>query len=207
MKTASTLALVSILALGAGAAAAPARDVSEADRARLVSELQRTETQFLASLNDVSDEQWTWKAAPDRWSIAEVAEHIGISEGTILGLVRTKIMSAPASAEMLAKTQGKDAAVLQNVPDRSRKAQAPEMLHPKGTWATREALAADFSKARAATIAFARDASQDLRAFAAPHPLLGDLDGYQWTLLVSAHTERHINQIEEVKADPGFPTR
>jgi hypothetical protein len=31
------------------------------------------------------------------------------------------------------------------------------------------------------------------------------LDGYQWLLLLSAHTERHTAQIAEVKAHTGFP--
>jgi hypothetical protein len=31
------------------------------------------------------------------------------------------------------------------------------------------------------------------------------LDAYRWVLLMSAHTERHTNQIKEVKADPNFP--
>ena len=33
----------------------------------------------------------------------------------------------------------------------------------------------------------------------------GTLDGYQWLLLLSTHSERHTAQIEEVKADPNFP--
>jgi hypothetical protein len=36
-------------------------------------------------------------------------------------------------------------------------------------------------------------------------PVLGPLDAYQWILLISAHSERHTKQIEEVKADPNFP--
>jgi hypothetical protein len=35
--------------------------------------------------------------------------------------------------------------------------------------------------------------------------MLGPLDAYQWILLISAHSERHTKQIEEVKADPNFP--
>ena len=33
------------------------------------------------------------------------------------------------------------------------------------------------------------------------------MDGYQWLLLLSAHSGRHTEQIEEVKADPNFPTK
>ncbi len=38
-------------------------------------------------------------------------------------------------------------------------------------------------------------------------PLGRKLDAYQWVLLISAHCERHMKQIEEVKADPNFPKK
>ena len=41
--------------------------------------------------------------------------------------------------------------------------------------------------------------------FTLPHPVLGPLDAYQWILRISAHSESHTKQIEEVKADPSFP--
>ena len=31
------------------------------------------------------------------------------------------------------------------------------------------------------------------------------LDCYEWILFLTAHSERHLKQILEVKADPGFP--
>jgi hypothetical protein len=31
------------------------------------------------------------------------------------------------------------------------------------------------------------------------------LDGYEWMLLIAAHSERHTKQILEVKADSNFP--
>ena len=34
---------------------------------------------------------------------------------------------------------------------------------------------------------------------------LGPLDGYQWLVFIAAHTERHLAQLREVKADPKFP--
>ena len=56
-----------------------------------------TRAKFLKSIDGLTEAQWTFKPAPDRWSIAEVAEHIGISEGTILGLVQTQMLTAPGA--------------------------------------------------------------------------------------------------------------
>ena len=34
---------------------------------------------------------------------------------------------------------------------------------------------------------------------------MGALDAYQIVLMISSHTNRHVQQINEVKADPNFP--
>jgi hypothetical protein len=94
---------------------------------------------------------------------------------------------------------------LERVPDRSHKAQAPEFLKPTNRWATREELTKAFEDSRRATMDYIRTTNDDLRDHFFAHPLLGQMDAYQWILLISAHSERHTKQIEEVKADPNFP--
>jgi hypothetical protein len=44
-----------------------------------------------------------------------------------------------------------------------------------------------------------------LRQSGFPHPILGNLDCYQWVLLIGGHGERHRAQAEEVMADANFP--
>ena len=69
--------------------------LSQKDRDAGVKYLEETRAKFLASIDGLSDAQWTFKAGPDRWSIAEVAEHIAVSETTILQLVRERVMKSP----------------------------------------------------------------------------------------------------------------
>jgi hypothetical protein len=45
-----------------------------------------------------------------------------------------------------------------------------------------------------------------LREHVADSPM-GKLDGYEFVLLIAAHSERHTKQINEVKADPNFPKK
>ena len=203
-KHARILAVLGCVALTSLGQTLAARDASESDRKALVEHLERTRAAFLGSIDGLSEEQWAWKPAPDRWSVAEVAEHITAAETMLRGLVTDQVLKAPASAELLAKTQGHDQVVLQRIPDRSAPVQAPESLQPKGTRKDRADLTGAFTTARATTIALAGDTSKDLRAHAMESPL-GALDGYQWMLFISAHTERHTKQIEEVKAAPVFP--
>ena len=123
----------------------------------------------------------------------------------IFGLVQGKFMQGPPTPEKHAEVKATDEMILAKVPDRSRKVQAPEFLQPTGRFASREATTKAFEEARAKTMDYVRTTNDDLRDHFGPHPMLGTIDCYQWILLISAHSERHTKQIEEVKADPNFP--
>lgn len=182
-----------------------AGELTKADRDALVDHLKKTEAAFLKSIDGVSDAQWTWKAAPDRWSVAETAEHITKAEDALRGMVEG-MMKTPAAPDLLAKTKGKEEMILKAIPDRTQKFKAPEPLVPKGTFASKGALIDAFKAARAKTLALAGGTS-DLRAYAQAGFPIGDVDAYQATLFLSAHTERHTKQIEEVKTTAGYPAK
>jgi hypothetical protein len=182
-----------------------AGEVTKADRDALVAHVNRTEAAFLKSIDGLSDAQWSWKPAPDRWSVAEAAEHITKSEDLLRGMVEG-MLKAPAAPDLLAKTKGKDEMILKAIPDRTQKFQAPEPLVPKGSFASKAALVEAFKAARAKTLAIA-GGTADLRAHAAAGLPVGEMDAYQATLFLSAHTERHTKQIEEVKATAGYPAK
>jgi hypothetical protein len=207
-KFAAGLCLVFTLGMAgmAQTAATPATTtLTPAERAAALDSLQRTHNNFLQSIAGLSEKQWRFKPAPDRWSIAEVSEHIAVAESTIFGLVQTKFMTSPADPSKRAEVAGKDEMILTKVPDRSHKVQAPEFLKPTNRWATKAEVIQAFEEARRNTMDYVRTTNDDLRDHFGPHPMLGTLDAYQWILLISAHSERHTKQIEEVKADPNFP--
>jgi hypothetical protein len=194
-------ALCASVMMGGAALAQPAASASK-DRDAAVKYLEDTRRAFLKSIETVSEAQWTFKASPESWSIAEVAEHIGISEETILGMITSQMLAAPAPKP----GQGmSDEKLIAGVTDRSKKAKAPEMLKPVNRWATKEALVKDFNAARDKTIDWVKTTTEDLRAHAAPHPAFGPLDVHQWILLLAGHSARHTAQIEEVKTAPLYP--
>jgi uncharacterized damage-inducible protein DinB len=207
-KISAALCLILSLALPsiAQTAAAPApTTLSTEERETALKNLQATHDAFLKSIAGLSEKQWRFKAAPERWSIAEVAEHITISESTFLGTLRTEVMTSPADPSKRAEVKGKDEMVLKMVPDRTQKRHAPENLKPTNRWPNRDELTKAFEENRKATMDYVKTTTADLRDHFAPHGSPGLLDGYQWILFISAHSERHTEQIEEVKADPNFP--
>jgi len=193
-------AVCAVLCVAAPAAAQSAD--AQQERAAAVKYLEETRQAFLASVANVTDGQWTFRSAPGSWSIAEVAEHIAITESTVPGLIAEKMMQAPP------KTSGEgmtDERLIAGVTDRSEKAQAPEMLKPVNKWATKDALVRDFNASRDKTIEWVKTTPGDLRAHAAPHPVFGALDVHQWILLLAGHSARHTAQIEEVKTTAAYP--
>ena len=187
-------------------ASAAGQTLTQPEREKAIQHLTQTHDKFLASIRGLSAEQWNFKPAPEVWSVAEVAEHITVSEGTILDLVTKKILTSPANPEMVAAAKGNDDFILKALVDRSQKAQAPEFLKPASRW-TQAQIAPEFEARRARTIDYVRTSQDDLRGHALPHPVFKAMDGYQWVLLISGHSARHTLQIEEVKSNPNFPKK
>lgn len=171
------------------------------DREKLVQDLERTREKFLKSVEGLSEAQWNYKAAPDKWSIAQCAEHIAASESLIRGAV-VKALAEPLPAD--AKDLVKDDMVQKFIVDRSKKFSAPEPLVPTDRFGSPAAAVEAFRTERAETLKLAEN-DAELRKHAAKHPGFGMLDTYGWMLFLSSHTERHTLQIEEVKANADFP--
>lgn len=181
-----------------------AQSLSPADRDRAAQYLETTKQGALDATKGLSEAQWNFKPAPDRWSVAEVAEHIAAAEDSLRGMIVEKVMVAgprPQGDDV----QAIDEMILAMIPDRSHKAQAPEPLRPTNRFGSPAGTLKHFTDSRAETEAFLQS-HDDLRAHAVDSPMGGKkLDAYEWILFIGAHSERHTKQINEVKADPNFP--
>jgi hypothetical protein len=89
-------------------------------------------------------------------------------------------------------------AVILAVTNRDRRFQAAEIVRPTRGFPTPAAALEAFGQDRDRTMAYVGETRDDLRAHLADHPVLGEIDAYQWLLFLGAHTERHAAQIREV---------
>jgi len=192
-----------MIALAMAAAPVWGGSLTPADRAALVADFDKTGAAFAASLKDLTPEQWNFKAAPDRWSIAECAEHIAESETFIRGFIEKAVFAGGAKATPEAK---KDPMIAKFIVDRSQKFQAPEPLKPTRKYATPSDALAAFNASRGVNLELIRK-HDDLRDVAGMHPAFKEVDAYGWFLFLSGHTARHTMQIEEVKSSAGYPKR
>jgi uncharacterized damage-inducible protein DinB len=175
------------------------------ERTKVLGWLEASRQEFLASIEHVSDAQWKWKPAPERWSVGEVAEHIVLAEAGQFANVK-KALAAEASPDWEQQTRGKTEMIEMVMAPRLGKATAPEPLVPGGKM-TREQARERFAALRVEMVKFARETTAPLKEHLAAHPMpvFDPLNAYQWLIYAPLHTQRHLKQIAEVKATAGYP--
>jgi hypothetical protein len=137
------------------------------------------------------------KPAADRWSVAEVLEHLSLVEGRIAMMIGSLLPSTPDSQVEEVGLAAVDRAALLN---RSSPLAAPEMIQPTGELSAADAWSA-LEQTRAELLAVLTGAEgRDLSQIGRQHPVLGSLNGYQWLAAIGGHEERHAAQIDEIAA-------
>lgn len=172
--------------------------------------VEQTGDGVAAATKGLTDAQWNFKESPDRWSIAEIVEHMVFIQELVLGPVQQQLAAAPEVLRAGDFCEVEDI-VTTRFPDRSVKMSAPEVARPIGRWAPAESL--ERMRANCGGLNDYVESSPGLRLRvieAAPLKAMtqgahSDMDGYQWVLAVAAHTERHTKQIREVQASPNYP--
>ena len=190
------LALVLAVSLPA---VSSAQGITAGDRQRLLAHLEMTESWLLSELKGLSEAQVRFRMKPDSWSITDVVEHLSIAEPQYWKHL-TDSMKQPPKTEKLEAT---DAAILWYGIDRTNRTTTGEARVPTGKAKdVREPLDM-FLKLRATMREYAAKTTDDLRS---RKLLEGNMDVYQWFLMISTHSQRHILQIREIKADSKYPS-
>ncbi len=132
------------------------------------------------------------------WSAAEVVAHLAMVEDGIGRLTSKAIKKA---REEGVGPEVSDESVMSNLDEyriieNETKRTAPTTITPTDERPLEESLAAleqSRVKLREALIA---GADLDLASIRRPHPVLGEINLYEWALFVAQHEERHRRQIE-----------
>jgi hypothetical protein len=168
----------------------------------LVHELTATTDGFLRSLEGMPTDRWSYTPAPDVWSVGQTAEHTATVFRGIQRLMTGRLLEQPLAVGSASPVT--DEFIVRTMFDRSRRFPAPELVMPRGRWATREELVSAFVESRKLLLEWFSGVTVELRGYAAPHLVMGQLDGVQWLLFAAAHTERHTRQILELRQTAGF---
>jgi hypothetical protein len=227
--------LVILVLLPVFVRAITAETISDDDRAYLVSHLEMTSEFMRDTTRSLTKEQWLYQPGPRRWSIAQCIDHLAQTEDYVLRLVRERLLTSkqpligafpstakdrkPAADQPRRMSRFEDALILRWMTDRTSAAAAPveqrppiEEVAPRQTITDPQSALDNFLRARAATIDYVRTTKDDLRGHFAESPMGGFpsmrfTDAYQWLLRMSAHTERHLMQVHEVRRSDNYPGR
>ncbi len=71
---------------------------------------------------------------------------------------------------------------------------------PKGRFTTLAEGLEEFGKVRARSVKFAQENAANLYALSSSHPAIGPLNGMEAFIILAGHSERHAEQIRQVRA-------
>ena len=138
----------------------------------------------------------------DRWSVAQVLQHLAIIEKRIaMGMTKWIADARTAGLGPEVETSSVlNSLPLQLIADRSQPRNAPEEVRPRedsdpaAAWTALEQTRAALRAAILAGDGLA------LSQVVQPHPVLGPINLYQWALFVGSHETRHTGQVSEIAA-------
>jgi len=197
--------LLSLLVVSGFAGTVGTNTLTKEERKFATSHLKQTKIELIKSVKGLTEAQLNFKPAPDKWSIKECIYHITLSEEVLWQWIEATI-KAPSNPEKRSEIKMTDAQLLAGVSSRSTKVKTSEPFEPKNAkWKTPEQALNALKDSRAKHIAYMKTTTEDLRNHVAVDAPVGPLDAYQMVLLLSSHTNRHMQQINEIKQHPDFP--
>jgi hypothetical protein len=166
----------------------------------VVAYIDRQRPDLERAVADVPVSDWARRPAPERWSVAQVLEHLVLVERS---LART---FAKWLAEHREQGRGPEGGAAPTGPemdiaralDRKRSMKASATFEPKDTLTVPDAWRALDDARRALKDTLAAGHGLALDGIVRPHPGLGPLNMYGWIAFVGAHMARHTAQIREI---------
>jgi len=183
--------------------AATNTELTKKEREDAASYFKETQKAVADEIKGMSENQLKWKPADSVWSITDCVEHIALSEKNLFDWAMGTL-KAEANPAKRAELKRSDEEIKKMITDRSFRVKTREGFIPTGQFGDAKQTLKVFDERREALIKYIKETKDDLRNHFADSPF-GLVDTYQFLIFLSAHTKRHTLQIEELKANPGFP--
>ena len=177
--------------------------LTDEEREMAVAKLTKTHEYMIKTLEGLTEDQLNFKSSPESWSIANCVEHLTISEHAFADMLKGTLESTPDESMKAAVTMS-DEEIYGMISSREKKVTTSEPFEPSGKFGTHSETLAALTAKRTEHIKFLQTSQDDFRGHYKEMPF-GTIDAYQMVLFMAGHTERHVKQMEEVKADENFP--
>ncbi len=177
--------------------------LTDEEREKAVAKLTETHEYLMATIEGLSEAQLNYKSSPESWSIANCVEHLTISENAFAEMLKGTLEATP-DENMTAAATMTDDELYAMISSRENKVKTSEPFEPSGKFGTHEETLANLVAKRTEHIEYLKTTEDDFRSHFKEMPF-GTVDAYQMVLFMAGHMERHVKQMEEVKADENFP--
>lgn len=178
--------------------------------ADIYNHINETRRRLVERVEPLTEERRTARAAENTWTVAEIVEHLSITERGLLKVMSQMLAGVEAAAGAGSPTKTDAAAPVAIQPfsldayierARGEKYEAPEFIRPTGAAAVADSLAHLAASRAELENLRPRFERADLSAQLFPHPAFGPLNLYQWLAFIGIHEARHLNQIDRLLAD------
>ena len=165
----------------------------------LIAYLDRERAELDRAVASVVPERHTAKPSPEAWCVAEVVNHVALTDKRVTMLL-TKVTGEAKAAGAGPDTDSSPILPkidVRRVLDRTTKIRNPRGDPPAGASLADGLAALDTARNDLKKLLRQPDLP-NLGAVTAPHPAFGPLTGYEWVAFMAAHTRRHADQIREI---------
>jgi len=175
---------------------------TEADRKFLLENLERTKNEIIRETKNLSPAQWAYKETPEKWSIGQVLEHLGLYERIFEQEAGIMLSSDPEPE--LYKTAYSDSTYLSWMGDPNPHV-AERNATPLGLMKGKDNLTF-FLYGRESIILFVKNTTSDLKMYYTFRDGDEKRRSIHGLMVVHfGHTDRHLKQIARIKKSPGYP--
>jgi DNA-binding MarR family transcriptional regulator len=176
--------------------------------AELFDSIEQTRGSIYERVNGLSEEQARFRPAADEWSVAEITEHLSLTESRVLQIIESLVEKGEAAAAPVDENTRIAPISLESIAAQlPAKGKAPEFLLPTGGLSLEEAVG-NLRQTREALVALKfRLQSKDFTPVIFSHESFGTFTPYQLVAFIGHHEGRHLNQIAALISSETFPDR
>lgn len=176
---------------------------TENDRKYLLDNLIRSKEELIEESRNLTNEQWSFKESPDRWSINQIIEHLALYEVIFMNEISVALQMGPLPNF---SHYAPDSLFLDRDPEGLKRNNTTDFTKPFSitvplgnnegknnlTWLT---------KMRDESIDFVKSETRNIRLY---YINFGP-NVHQKCITIFTHNDRHIRQIRKVKAHSNYP--
>jgi len=168
--------------------------------------LEDSKVDVFNTIRTLTQEQWNYKPSEDSWSIAGICEHLLIAERSTYNLVTAKIITDENNRQIEESQKVTNEEIIAKIMDRSPEARVktPAPFEPKGAIASPNEFIQAYTEARDKNQVYLKQTEDELTSYYFDGPA-GRTSAYQWFIILGAHAQRHLLQIQEVMQDHNYP--